>query len=366
MTTASFISRIIDHGLKPPKALTLMITRDCNLGCRHCLVDSRPAAGAGPVSTGIISSKVKEFASLRGERLILTGGEILTHPDWLEIVGFTLKNTGLSVCLQTNALLITPKVVDRIQALPTDRLSFQVSLEGAEADVHDFIRGPGSFKGAIKGLELLVSAGLGRQTKAAFTETNQNFGDLPKTIELVVKLGLSGLVSGTLVKSGRARNSDHLNLPSPDQYEKLLQKYLTDTDFRELYDQYANISAIEWYKGRHTPGPDGCGCIGELYLTARGLLHPCPMFLHPAYAAEDAHIRPLGEVISRALPLWAELPRINRKRKSSLAPCRTCPGREHCKGGCLGRAFAAHGGLFTVEDRCLLRRVVYGMAGDNK
>ena len=51
-------------------------------------------------------------------------------------------------------------------------------------------------------------------------------------------------------------------------------------------------------------------------------------------------------------------------RGALLRPCRApqardCPGRSHCAGGCMCRAFAGHGAMMTVEDRCALRKVAY-------
>jgi MoaA/NifB/PqqE/SkfB family radical SAM enzyme len=76
-------------------------------------------------------------------------------------------------------------------------------------------------------------------------------------------------------------------------------------------------------------------------------------------AAKDVFHRPLDEVLLEVLPLWAELPALNRRRSVELAPCKECPGRLHCASGCMGRAYAATGDFMSVEDRCALRKSVY-------
>jgi radical SAM protein with 4Fe4S-binding SPASM domain len=83
------------------------------------------------------------------------------------------------------------------------------------------------------------------------------------------------------------------------------------------------------------------------------------MFLNDAYAASSLHRRALSDVIRNMLPRWSELPQIERRRRGALNSCRGCAGHAHCGGGCMGRAFAAHGDLMTVEDRCVLRQAVY-------
>ena len=77
------------------------------------------------------------------------------------------------------------------------------------------------------------------------------------------------------------------------------------------------------------------------------------------YAGDSVHHRPLDEVLMEALPTWGELPKLNRRRSLELEACKECPGRLHCAGGCMGRAYAASGDFMNVEDRCALRRSVY-------
>jgi hypothetical protein len=37
-----------------------------------------------------------------------------------------------------------------------------------------------------------------------------------------------------------------------------------------------------------------------------------------------------------------------------------CPGRLVCGGGCMGRAWGSRGSLLAADDRCELRRTIYG------
>ncbi len=49
-------------------------------------------------------------------------------------------------------------------------------------------------------------------------------------------------------------------------------------------------------------------------------------------------------------------------RRDRVAACRDCPHADRCGAGCMGRAFAAFGDAFAVEDRCRLRQTVYRQA----
>ncbi|MFH1487989.1 MAG: radical SAM protein [Pseudomonadota bacterium] len=355
------LTRIIDAGLKPPQTLTLMITEGCNLTCPHCLLDCPQVDPAPPVSVDIIMRLVAEFAELGGKGIIIAGGEPLIHPKWLEILTFACSRPGLEeVCLQTNATLVGEKEVHELLSLPPDKISLQVSLDGANPDTHDLLRGKGSFEATVKALGLLSAAGLGHRIRVAFTEMRHNYDELPEVVALVHSLGLGRLVSGTLVKGGRSLHSDWIVLPRASQVRALIERYGQDPIFYEMYERLGNIAAIEWFKGRASAGDRVCECIRKPFINAQGKMYPCVMILNEPLAADRLHDRPLGEAISEALPKWAELPKISGRRSALLRSCEGCPGRDHCGGGCMGRAEnAASGEFMTVEDRCHLRREVY-------
>jgi radical SAM protein with 4Fe4S-binding SPASM domain len=92
---------------------------------------------------------------------------------------------------------------------------------------------------------------------------------------------------------------------------------------------------------------------------ARGYLYPCTMLLLDCYASESIYSQPLDQIIEKALAKWREIPILNRKRQSELPSCLRCAGKNHCGGGCMGRAATSRGELMDPEDRCALRKAVY-------
>lgn len=359
-TRAAVLSRISHSGLRPPRMVTIMITKGCNLQCCHCWPESHPHNSASPVPKDTIMRLILECANLGVEDICLTGGEPLTHPAWFKILAFSCRQPGFKrVRLQTNATLLTKVEIKALHSISFKGLMVQVSLDGATAQSHDFVRGSGSFDRAFRGLKLLAEGGLGAQTLVSFTEMNHNFGDLPHLLEILDSLGIGGLVSKTLVLAGRAALTDQMELPTPPQYRELLKRYHFDAQFRERYKKLGNIAALEWLAGRSNSFAPGCICIETAYINADGQMYPCVMLPIDKFAACGVHNRSLEDVIIEALPLWAELPRLNRRRSVELDECKECLGRLHCAGGCMGRAYAATGDPMSVEDRCTLRKTVY-------
>lgn len=361
MSNSDLIDQIRAAGLDTPETLTLMVTDGCNLYCRHCWLDCHSLKDAAPVPASSIMRVVDDFTHVGGTIVNLTGGEILSHPDWQPILAFCLNHASIAaICLQTNATLINRRHVDAWQEMPPEKLTIQVSLDGACARTHDLIRGSGSYDQALAGLRLLVETGWGPRTQVAFTETAHNINELPQLLEMVDRMGLARLVSGTLVKGGRAATSAHVSLPTPAHYRQLLERYQTDTLFHKRCDRKASIAAIEWFKNRSgATAVDSCGCLKNLFVDARGRLYPCTMLLLERYAAQSVYSRPLNQVIQEALARWRELPLLHRKRTDALASCASCTGQAHCRGGCMGRAATTRGDLMVPEDRCGLRKVVY-------
>ena len=347
-------------GLRPPKKMTLMITNECNLQCCHCWTDSLPSTSTTQVPLDSIVKLIQVLGQLEVEEICLTGGEPLTHPQLFEILSFACKQPGLKkVCLQTNATLLSELEIKALQSLHYDGLSIQVSIEGARAQTHDWVRGAGSFKRSFYGLTLLAEAGLGKQTLVTFTEMEHNFMELPLLLKMVDQLGIGGLISGTLVLGGRAAKTKQIAPPRPSQYKKLLALFHGGTAFRSRYKKIGNIAALEWYSGRSNSVPRGCICAETPYINAAGRMFPCVMLPVDKYGIDGVYHRSFEEIFMEAALHWAELPGLYLKRASELEVCKECVGRFHCAGGCMGRAYALNGDFMTVEDRCALRKSVY-------
>ncbi len=354
------LDSITSAGLTSPKIITLMITNACNLACRHCLPESFFHNTSHPVPVDAIKKLIKDFTRLGAKEICLTGGEPLMHPAWFEILSFACRQKDLKkVRLQTNGTLLTEVDIEALCSIDSESLMIQVSLEGSTAKTNDMVRGPGSFEQVIRGLKLLTDAGLSQQVVVAFTEMQHNFKELPNLLQLLNELGIGHLVSGTLLLGGRAVRDDHIALPTPIQYTGLLDLYHADPQFRSLYKKFGNIAALEWFKGKSYPANGCCSCIEKPIINVNGEMYPCLMLPIENLAVKGAYQRPLHEVISEGLLLWGVLSDLHLKRSVGLEGCNNCPGRQHCAGGCMGRAYTSTGDFMNAEDRCALRKEVY-------
>ncbi len=343
-------------GLRLPSALTIAITGRCNLRCRHCWVEAGVPTSAGHAPTDGVFRLVDGFAALGGDTIWITGGEPLTHPAWPAILSHCCAQPSVrAVGLQTNGGLLDEACVAGLRALPMEKLLIQVSLDGTSPRTHDRVRGRGSFADTMAGTARLVAAGLGGRTTVAFTEMCHNMEDVPELLRLVDRLRLRAVVGGTLVKDGSAARSA-LEPPTPAQYRALLSLFHADARFRELYERYGTLSAIEWWKRRSGARGDPCAFLHHPYVSAEGKMYPCRLCHADRFAVTDAFEKPLQVALGEAIAKSRELVRLARSRSPE---CQRCPARLPCAGGCVGRALATGGSLAGPEDRCALRKAVH-------
>jgi len=346
------------EGLRPPRILTLAITGACNLACNHCWVRAGAADSAGHVRESMLSRLITEFAALDGEGIRITGGEPLCHPGCLELLRLARSLGFPAVSLQTNAMLFTDKHLSVLCELDFPGFSIQISLDGATAPTHDLVRGEGAFEKALAGIRLLVNAGLAQRITILYTEMRHNLAEFPELLELAAGMGLAAVVSGTLIRGGRAAEDALIAPPDPVHYEHLLRRYDSEPRFRELYGKIGTMAALEWT----TMGSERTECctfVENPYITPRGLLYPCLLCHTDEYAVSAVFDKTLADAFIEGARLWSALLRICRSRADAIPECRDCPGRSACAGGCMGRAWGSCGDLMAPDDRCGIRRSIY-------
>jgi MoaA/NifB/PqqE/SkfB family radical SAM enzyme len=314
-TKNSLMESIARAELNPPKVLTLMMTNNCNLGCRHCWPESFSHEMMNPVPVETLKRLITDFCALGAQEICLTGGEPLTHSGWRQLLCFACVQKGLErVRLQTNGTLLNERDVKYLASMDKKKLLIQISLEGDTNRIHDHLRGKGSFQKALRGLKYLTAAGLGSQTVVAFTETQYNFDRIPLLLQYLERIGIGRFVSGTLVQAGRAADHSELALPTPEQYKSLLHLYHRDEIFRKRYHKMADIACLEWWLRKAHSVSEDCACFELPYVTADGALYPCMMLPVEDLAVRNVHKEPVTELLMKAISRWSDLPALRQRR----------------------------------------------------
>lgn len=157
---------------------------------------------------------MKEGHNLGSDRLHLTGGEVLLHPDFFKVLDQAVDLGFTSFFINTNGHLLDDKICSRLNTYPD--LELTISLNGPE-EHHNAIRGEGAHAKALKGLEAALSKKL---RVHVFTVVNkQNLKQIPHFFNNLMKeypkIGLLTLIqlrSGPEGESKKLQPEDYLTL----------------------------------------------------------------------------------------------------------------------------------------------------------
>jgi len=161
-------------GKRVPLAGSLELTFRCNLRCVHCyLGDARAGIpGKNELSYGEICDLLDQTVDEGCLWLLLTGGEPLLRPDFLEIYTYA-KKRGFLVTLFTNGTLITPQIADYLQEWRPFKV--EISLYGRTKETYERVTGvPGSYERCLRGIELLLERGLPLRLKTVAITLNKH------------------------------------------------------------------------------------------------------------------------------------------------------------------------------------------------
>jgi radical SAM protein with 4Fe4S-binding SPASM domain len=312
------------------------LTAACNLSCQYC----RASASHEPTQGELDTDEAKRFVESIAPRkpmLILSGGEPLLRPDLFPIIRLAVS-LGIRVSLASNGTLITPELAKEIADSGVSRVS--ISLDGADAAMHDLGRGQGSFKRSIRGIENLR----GRvDFQINFTVTQKNQSELIRIFDLAEKLGAAALHIFFLVPTGRGREEDVI---TPVRQEEMLRQIEGEMDRRTLEvqvtcaPQYARLK-----RPGHGRGSGGC-LAGRrfVFVSRKGEVYPCGYLPLRVGSIREKNF----------IEIWENSPELQALREGRLkGNCGRCGFSRSC-GGCRARAYALTGDYLQSDPSCRL------------
>lgn len=130
----------------PLRQIAFHVTDRCQLDCVHCLRD--PARRPLDVDPALVDRVLEAAARVYGcKHVALTGGEPILHPRFAEVVDAVVRHGATwHVVTSGNGF---EGLLALVEADPRRREALRMidlSLDGPRAEVHDAIRGPGSFR----------------------------------------------------------------------------------------------------------------------------------------------------------------------------------------------------------------------------
>jgi radical SAM protein with 4Fe4S-binding SPASM domain len=329
------------------------LTERCNLRCRHCYQGRRRPEEMTPEevkqeidgATEMFQAWEKEHGILVSPSIHFTGGEPFLYKGLWDVIAYS-KQKGYGVALMTNGCLIKREEAQR--ALDLKISDIQVSLEGPP-DLHDSIRGKGSFAAAAKGVEQLVA--VGNRVSANVTLSRLNVDTVDQTVEIARGMGFYGIGFSRMVPCGRGKG--------------LLDSLLTPQELKSAYQRIISLSSpsFEVVSGDPLAGtlfetntPSGrnltlSGCsagFSGVTIASDGAVMPCRRM---GLVAGNLKRKSLRAVWASSRLLWQL-----RRKESYQGKCGRCSLWPSCR-GCRAVAYAysstqGKADLFADDPQC--------------
>jgi [mycofactocin precursor peptide]-tyrosine decarboxylase / 3-amino-5-[(4-hydroxyphenyl)methyl]-4,4-dimethylpyrrolidin-2-one synthase len=312
-------------GLSAPICLTWELTYACNLACAHCL-SSSGRRDPRELTTAQCEAVIDELQAMAVFYVNVGGGEPTIRPDFWHLLRYATDHQ-VGVKFSTNGARVTP---ERARLLAgTGYVDVQVSLDGATAEVNDYVRGPGSFDMALRALQNLSDAGF-RDAKISVVCTRQNVGQLDEFQALADRYGAT-LRLTRLRPSGRGADVwDELHL-LPGQQRELYDWLLSRGDRVLTGDSFFHLAGF----GEALPGLNLCGAGRVVCLIDPvGDVYACPFAIADQFRA--------GNLLSDGglAQVWRESPLFTDLRSPQTGgACASCGHYDACRGGCMAAKF---------------------------
>jgi mycofactocin radical SAM maturase len=312
-------------GLDAPICLTWELTYACNLSCVHCL-SSSGRRDPRELSTAECKALIDEFERMQVFYVNIGGGEPTVRPDFWELVDYATEH-HVGVKFSTNGVKITPEVAGKLAG--SDYVDVQISLDGATEEVNDAVRGPGSYRMALRAMENLAAAGF-RGFKISVVVTRHNAGQLDEFKALADRFDAQ-LRLTRLRPSGRGADVwDELH-PTAEQQRTLYDWLVVNGERVLTGDSFFHLAGY----GQALPGLNLCGAGRVVCLVDPvGDVYACPFAIHDNFLA--GNIRSGGGFASvwRESELFADL-----RRPQTGGACTSCSAFDACRGGCMAAKF---------------------------
>ena len=327
------------------------INNNCNLRCVHCYQNDRTSGLLDNHEPTWLLNQIEELISSFEQKprvnLVVSGGEPLLHNKVYELLLYSFFLRNYQTCLLTNATLIDETVAQKL--FLTGFPIVRVSLDSIVPKIYEYIRGPGTFKLALRGIKFLQIVGKSVQISVTLLKgiNDNHFSDL---FWFCSKYNIKIINMNRFFPQGQYKNSLEF-LYTKEEFKAVLTKIIeTAAEFPELIivikDPLVKVLFKDLPKNIYT---DVCCYIGEKFMaiSADGSV----------YACRKLDIK-IGDMKEKTLKeIWYKsknLKQLINRKKYLKGKCTDCSKLSVCKGGCTAASFNISKTKFEPDPCCWL------------
>ena len=324
MSTSSLAAQM-KQGLDAPICLTWELTYACNLQCVHCL-SSSGTRDPRELTTEQAKAVLDELRDLQVFYINIGGGEPMVRRDFFELLEHA-EHCNIGVKFSTNGAFITPENARRLAAM--NYLDIQISLDGADRETNDRVRGEGSYDIAIRAMDNLRDASFGR-FKISVVMTRDNVSQLDEFKALADSYGAQLRIT-RLRPAGRGADTWNELHPTATQQRIIYDWLMLHGEDVLTGDSFFHLNAF----GDALPGLNLCGAGRVVCLIdPLGDVYACPFVIHDEFKAGSVLDDGGFTRVWKSSELFTSL-----REPESPGACASCGSYDACQGGCMAAKF---------------------------
>lgn len=352
-----------DYTFQYPNAVILKVTEACNLRCKHCFYAGQPDFynKRFEFSTEELIALINFLADeLNIIFLTFTGGEVFVRKDFLDVLAHA-KRKNLLITVQTNGVLVDEEKAQMLGKILNPKTDFlQISLEGADKNSHDEIRGIGTFDKTTQAIKLLRQNNVNVQINTTLTTISAP--NMEQMFELCKKLNVKQLSIGKYEVCDEKQqylkltteklmecNSTLLTKAKSVEALKVKNKSLSIFDFLNMPQGRALVERYIINNNMQIPQKKCLTCHNhnKITISSEGNVFFCSM--------DESKEAILGNLREKDFyEIWEN--RFNtpyfQKRDLTTSKCKNCKFIPLCNTGCMASARKKYGDINCAAADC--------------
>lgn len=319
--------------LSYPLSIKLNITKKCNLRCSHCFIEEYE----NELSLDNVINLIDDFNKNKLGIIFITGGEPLLYSNIYKVLEY-LKSYNIPTCIASNGTLIDKDIARKLSEYNINNI--QISIDGYNDEIHDSIRGYGSFKRAIEGINNLIECKI--NVIIGYVINNKNIDYIEEIIFLGEKLGVKAIRFELYLPIALEPDKDELSLTSKD-IEKIHSKLLNikNNNFKvEIILPVFNSSI-------------GCGAgVFNAVINPDLTMSPCDLLSEVLYSIPIDKSNTIKKIWNNSDTFkdWRQ-----NKVEIKNNNCNKCKNNNSCGFGCRASSYAYNKNLWEDDPICMTK-----------
>lgn len=306
-----------------PLTVTMEIIAECNFRCLHCYIDENIRKQY--ISYEDVKKFVDQIVRQGCLYITLTGGEVMLHPDFIDIYMYLVKK-GCCVTVLTNGSMLTEKICSLFEKYPPRRI--EVTLYGFSEDTYQTVTKTRMFERVKRNILRLKEQGTRLLLKMFVVQ--ENYCDFIKIAEFADCCNIPFKYDSTILASSNSQEMKHqIDTEKAILLEK--QSSVAHNDFDELWVQYSSRilrgKLFQCGAGRST-----CWLKSDYQLKMCNFLKT-PSFSMYKHTFSDA---------------WKEFSKVTAEVEKTGSSCSMCKMRDFCD-ACPAKLAMFYGDLDKVQ-----------------